>query len=141
VNSQASPGALRRVACLIYEGVLLIAVWMFAALVFLLIFGDATVAPARYFFQLYLWLISGVYFVWNWTRGGQTLAMQTWRIRLSCRNGQPLTLKLAIRRYVLASLFFGLGFLWALFDRDGLSLHDRLSGTRLGLLEKRKSKA
>lgn len=44
-------------------------------------------------------------------------------------------------RYVLASLgmlFFGAGFLWALFDRQGLFLHDRLTGSRLVLVEKRK---
>lgn len=136
MSSHASPGALRRLACLFYETVLLIAVLMFAALAFLLIFGDATAIPMRYFFQGYLWLVSGVYFVWNWTRGGQTLAMQTWRVRLSRRHGEPLSLAVAVRRFLLASLFFGIGFIWALLDREGLYLHDRLSGTRLNLLDK-----
>lgn len=136
MSSYVSPGPLRLLACLLYESVLLIAVLMFAALVFLLIFGDATATPMRYFFQCYLWLVSGVYFVWNWTRGGQTLAMQTWRIRLSRRHGEPIPLATAVRRFLLASLFFGIGFIWALFDREGLYLHDRLSGTRLDLLDK-----
>ncbi len=136
-NSTASPGLLRRLASLFYDLVLLLAVLMFAALIFLSVFGDATAAPKRYFFQLYLWLTGAAYFVWNWTRGGQTLAMQTWRIKLSGWHGEALTPTLAMRRYILASLFFGVGFLWALFDREGLYLHDRLSGTRLTLLEKR----
>lgn len=110
---------------------------MLAALIFLLIFGDATLAPKRYFFQFYLWLIGAAYFIRNWTRGGQTLAMQTWRIRLTTRLGGPLTASQAMKRYILASIFFGLTFIWAFFDREGLYLHDRLSGTRLRLIEKK----
>lgn len=140
-NSTASPGLLRRLASLFYELVLLLAVLMFAALIFLSILGDATTVPKRYFFQIYLWLIGAAYFVWNWTRGGQTLAMQTWRIRLTGRHGEALTPSLAMKRYVLASLFFGVSFIWALFDREGCYLHDRLSGTRLSLLEKRSKKS
>jgi len=140
-NSVTSPGLFRRLASLFYDLVLLLAVLMFAALIFLFVFGDATAAPKRYFFQIYLWLISAAYFVWNWTRGGQTLAMQTWRIKLAGRHGVALTPNLAMRRYILASLFFGVSFIWALFDREGCYLHDRLSGTRLILLEKRPKKS
>lgn len=118
-------------ACIIYEALLLLAVLMFAALIFLFLFGDATAAPKRYVFQFYLWLISAAYFVWSWTRGGQTLAMQTWRIRLTNRSGEILTASQAMKRYILASIFFGATFLWAFFDREGLYLHDRLLGSRL----------
>lgn len=137
LTSTAAPGWLRRFSSLIYDGVLLLALLMLATLIYLIVFDDATATPERYFFQLYLWLVCGVYFVWNWTRGGQTLAMQTWRIRLMTRDGGPLTTDQAIKRYVLASIFFGLAFIWAIFDREGLYLHDRLSGTRLALLDKK----
>lgn len=137
LTSTASPGWLRRLSSLVYDSILLLAVLMLAAFIFLIVFGDATAAPKRYFFQFYLWLVCGAYFVWNWTRGGQTLAMQTWRIKLMARDGSPLTRNQAIKRYVLASIFFGLAFIWALFDRDGLYLHDRLSGTMLGLIDKK----
>jgi uncharacterized RDD family membrane protein YckC len=65
---------------------------------------------------------------------GWTLAMKTWRIQLVNRQGGKLNKTQAVTRYVLASfglLFFGLGFVWRFFDRDGLFLHDRLSGSRL----------
>ncbi len=122
-----------------YELLLLVAILMFAALIFLFLFGDATVPPKRYFFQFYLWLISAAYFVWNWTRGGQTLAMQTWRIKLSTHSGAPLTASLAMKRYILASIFFGATFIWAFFDREGLYLHDRLLGTKLSLVGGKKT--
>jgi uncharacterized RDD family membrane protein YckC len=121
---------------MMYEMLLLIALLMFAALIFLFVFGDATAAPKRYIFQGYLWLIGAAYFVWNWTRGGQTLAMQTWRIKLTTTSGATLTAKQAMKRYMLASLLFGVTFIWALFDREGQFLHDRLSDNKLSLLGK-----
>lgn len=138
--SSDSPSWLRRLACLVYDLLLLVAVLMLAALIFLFVFGDATAAPKRYFFQFYLWLISAAYFVWNWTHAGQTLAMQTWRIKVTSQSGGRLSANQAMRRYILASIFFGVTFIWALFDQAGLHLHDRLSGTRLSLVAKETGK-
>lgn len=79
-------------------------------------------------------LALGLYFVWLWHRNGQTLAMQTWRIRLvTVTDGQPPSIQRAIVRYLLAwpSIVSVAGLVWALFDRDRQFLHDRLAGTRL----------
>jgi uncharacterized RDD family membrane protein YckC len=119
---------------LLYDGLLLIAILLLATLVFIAIFGDATEPPRHYFLQFYLWLVGAVYFVWNWHHAGHTLAMQTWRLRVVSRTGEPVTWSLAVRRYIFATVFFGLGFLWAIFDREGLYLHDRVAGTRLILI-------
>lgn len=129
-----SPSLARRFASLIYDGLLLIAILLVATFVFIALFGDATHAPLRYMLQLYLYLIAAAYFLWCWLHGGQTLAMQTWRIRLTDIEGKTIASGQAVRRYLLSSaglMFFGAGFLWALFDREGLFLHDRLLGTRL----------
>jgi len=124
---------------MLYDALVLLALLFAATFIFLMLFGNATEPPLRYVFQLYLWLAAGGYFLWCWHRGGQTLAMQTWRLQLTDRAGMPLSLMAAAWRYVLASLglaFFGAGFIWAIFDREGLFLHDRLAGTRLTLVEK-----
>lgn len=116
-----------------YELLLLIALWFIAALLFISIFGDATHSYKRYFLQFYLWLITGAYFVWCWRKSGQTLAAQTWKIKLVNQAGSTLNAKQAVIRYVLSSLsalVFGLGFIWALLDKDRLYLHDRLLKTR-----------
>ncbi|GJL76108.1 MAG: hypothetical protein NMNS02_22140 [Nitrosomonas sp.] len=76
----------------------------------------------------------GYYFIWFWTRGGQTLAMQTWKIRVVTVDGNRLNNRIAITRYLIAVigvLFFGIGILWAFVDRDHQYLHDRLAGTRI----------
>ena len=84
---------------------------------------------------LHLILVMGIYFSWLWRHGGQTLAMQTWKLRLvSAASGGTVTLPQALLRYALSwisLLLFGAGVLWALVDRDRQFLHDRLAGTRI----------
>jgi len=82
----------------------------------------------------HVFIVLGAYFLWYWHHGGQTLAMQTWKIQLSTLSGEQPSLARLVLRYVLAwpsLLYFGAGVLWALFDRDRQFLHDRLAGTRL----------
>jgi len=129
-----SPSLPRRTASLLYDGLLLVAILLLATFLFVILFGDATTPPKRYFLQVYLWLVAATYFVWSWLNGGQTLAMQTWHIRVTNQEGKNLNKRQAIKRYILATLFFGVSFLWALLDSEGLYLHDRLTGSRLILV-------
>jgi uncharacterized RDD family membrane protein YckC len=124
----------RRALALVYEALLLGAVLALASLLFAVLAHGADRVVSRPLLQLYLVALAGLYFVWQWTRGGQTLAMKTWRIRLLTREGQPLGPRRALVRYLLAlagTLLLGAGFLWALFDRERQFLHDRLAGTRI----------
>lgn len=84
----------------------------------------------------HVFLILGAYFIWYWHHGGQTLAMQTWKVRLTTQNGTQPSLARLTLRYLLAwpsIIYLGAGVFWALFDRDRQFLHDRLAGTRLVL--------
>lgn len=133
-----TPGYFRLLASLFYEVLLLVALLFVATFVFVLLFGEATQAPHRYFLQAYLWIVGGFYFVWCWSRG-RTLAMQAWKLHLVDANGALVSPMLAMQRYLLASLgllAMGMGFLWALLDRDRRYLHDRLLGTRLVMMDK-----
>jgi len=124
----------RRLASLLYEGILLFGVVFFAAFPFSSPENLAPVDSARLLFQAYLAVVVGAYFVLCWVRGGQTLPMRTWRLRLVTVDGKPVELTRAVARYLfawLSLLAFGLGFAWAVFDRDRQFLHDRLAGTRL----------
>ncbi len=120
------------VAC-VYELLLLIALWMLCTWIFVSVFGEATGGYKRYVLQLFLWLCTGAYFVWCWCKSGQTLATQTWKIKLVNAQNNTLSLKQALIRYALASaclLTCGLGYFWAVLDKNGLFLHDRLLKTR-----------
>jgi uncharacterized RDD family membrane protein YckC len=129
-----SPGLARRLACAVYELLILAALVLIACFPFLAFTGDATSGWRRHLMQAYVLAVVGAYFVWFWSHGGQTLAMKTWRIRLESAEGGEVTRALAIRRYLFAiagTALLGIGFLWAFLDRDRQFLHDRLARTRL----------
>ncbi|MBX3639049.1 MAG: RDD family protein [Nitrosomonas sp.] len=130
----SSSGFWRRFICLLYEALILLAVIFIASFLFHLILRDTSTAYFQPLYRSYLLIVMGYYFVWFWTHGGQTLAMQTWKIRVVTSDGQKLSSRKAIIRYLLAVtgiLCFGIGLLWALIDREHQYLHDRLAGTRL----------
>ena len=124
----------RRFLSLLYETLLLVAVLWCAALAFELLTESIGATRMRIVFQLYLFIVAGAYFTWQWSRGGQTLAMKTWRLRCVSADGRPVSVRQALLRYVSAlvgAAVFGVGFLWAFVDRDRRFLHDRIAGTHL----------
>ncbi len=102
------------------------------------------------------WSAAGGYFVLSWARGGQTLGMRPWRLKVVATDGLPASRSILLRRYALATVpaiigielvallpgierllpfWIGAGIaaagpLWSLVDRDGAALYDRLAGTR-----------
>ena len=129
------PGLLRRLASMLYETLTLLAV-----LALLLVFPHVLIGALTHhvatptFLQAHAFLVLLIYFQWFWCHGGQTLAMKTWRIRLVSADGAPVRPVQALMRYLLCwpgILLGGIGILWALLDRDGQFLHDRIAGTRL----------
>ena len=113
---------------MVYEAVLLFAVGFFAAWVFFFVSGgrDATSGALRHGLQAFIFVVYAAYFLWCWLRGGQTLAMKAWHIRLV-----EVTPAKALVRLLLAASLLPVSIVWALFDRDRQFLHDRLVGTRL----------
>ena len=135
-NAIALPSAplLARLAAMVYELLLVAAVVFVAAFILIPVVGDMRAPWQRHLFQFYIVGVLFAYFCAFWLRSGQTLAMKTWRIRLVTQGGARLTLKQALPRFFLALLgllLAGVGFWWALFDRDRQFLHDRIVGTRL----------
>ncbi len=116
-----------------YEAILLFAVAFFAAWIFFFASGgrEALAGWPRLALQLFIAAVLAAYFLWCWLRGGQTLAMKAWRIRL-----EPVSPRRALLRFLLALLLVptGISLLWALVDRERQFLHDRLAGTRLVLV-------
>lgn len=127
-------GLRRRFAAMLYETLLLIALIMLASFAYIPVFGSIQGPFQKAVFQLYLLLVMMVYFVVFWKRGGQTLAMKTWHIRLVSANGDGISAAQGVTRFCLATLGLlcaGVGILWALIDADRQFLHDRLCRTRL----------
>lgn len=129
-----APALARRLASALYDLLLLAALVLIATFPFLAVFGDSTAGWRRHVLQGWVLAVAGAYFVWFWTHGGQTLPMKTWRLRVVRSDGADVSAWRGVHRYALAVLGFfaaGLGFLWALVDRDRQFLHDRLAGTAI----------
>jgi uncharacterized RDD family membrane protein YckC len=144
VHHAALPAAplWRRLAALVYDGLLLIALGFVYSGIILTVqvqfFGTYEAQPLGGLGLAGLWLFLSLYYIWCWRRAGQTLGMKTWRLRLQQPDGSPPTWRQAWLRCLLApfSLVSVLGYLWCLWSRSGDCLHDLGSGTRLVVLPK-----
>ena len=133
----------RRLLALLYDLFVALALWFAVAVPFVLadvaLSGDArhNIGPysaLQWLLWLACWAVTGLYATLSWRRGGQTLGMRPWRLRLVSLDGGAPTQAAAWRRYAVATvslLAAGLGFWWAWLDRDGLTWHDRASRTRV----------
>ncbi len=128
------PGLFRRLAAIFYDLLLLLALLMVATSLITLPYGMPEGGALMAFQWLLFAIIPLFFFTWFWWRGGQTLGMRAWRLKVVRMDGSPLCWGDALKRHfaaLLSCLPLGLGFLWILFDPELLAWHDRLSGTRL----------
>lgn len=153
VASRPEALLLRRLLALFYDLWPILAIWMLLSLLFnigwtLAGHGEreilATLSPLGALLWVCCWAASGAYAVYSWRRGGQTLGMRPWRIRVIAAEGTQAPSILSTRalwaRYAVGTLSLlagGLGFWWAWFDRERRTWHDRASGTRLVRVPKR----
>lgn len=146
----------RRLAALLYEGVLLFGVIFVAGLALSLVLQQRNGYTHHRLMAAWIILVAGVYFVGLWHRGGQTLPMKTWRLRVTGPDGAPPSLARATLRYLAAWLWFlpplvlhpllnltvphtlmlevAWFALWAASARFAPGrqfLHDRIAGTRI----------
>ncbi len=131
---------LRRSASFLYDCLLLIALFFIITSVLVVLNDGEQVAHPLYY--LLLWIVGGMFFVGFWCKGGQTLGMRAWHLRVVANdvwkqhksvseNQSLITQTQAWKRYIFGSVFFGVGYLWTLADREGLSAMDRLSGSKI----------
>ena len=81
--------------------------------------------------QFILWASSGVYFVCSWARGGQTLAMRAWKLKLIFPDDG---LSFYFARYLLATIgaiLFLVTFFWVVFNKKNQYLHDVILGSEI----------
>lgn len=130
---------MRRLAAMFYDALLITALLMLVtALLLSFTRGQAIAAESpgwlRLAYRVLLAAVVAGYFGVCWTRSGQTLGMLAWKIRVLRANGERLRWRDAWLRLAAALLSWmaaGLGYAWLLFDRERLTWHDRLSGTRV----------
>jgi uncharacterized RDD family membrane protein YckC len=133
----ATPAALGwRLLAMTYDAIPLVPLALAISALFLLLNGSRPVtAPAGKLAMLAtLWLACGAYFVLSWRRGGQTMGMRPWRLRVVDARGERARAGALWLRYAIATLSLaaaGLGFAWSLVDAERRTWHDLASGTVL----------
>ena len=135
---QAEPaGVPRRLGAMLYDSLLILALWMATALALVLVNGGEAVEG--WWVSLLMLAVLAGYYLYCWLRSGQTLGMQSWRLQLVDMNGNPVTLKAAMIRLLSAPLSIlsaGVGYLWFYVGDGKQTWHDRLSKTYVVLLPK-----
>jgi uncharacterized RDD family membrane protein YckC len=106
LSSLPAPTIKRRIILNLYEMLVLMGVAAFLFLLPHLVIGVVlkVTAPA-WFLLAHIYLVLAFYFAWYWTKSGQTLAMQTWKIQMVGQDGQILTRSQALKRYAFGSLW------------------------------------
>ncbi|HET8708440.1 MAG TPA: RDD family protein [Pseudomonadales bacterium] len=144
-----SAGLGRRLAALVYDGLLLAAVYMVIGAIWVAIFQallghqPESGLPRQLTLFPLLVLVTYGYYGWCWKRTGQTLGMKTWGIRVETIDLPPQMLDWGrtLRRMVAGALnwlIFGTGYLLLYFNDEKLTLVDQLSSTRVVLVPRQK---
>lgn len=105
----ASPpmsGLARRLAAFVYEGVLLFGVVFVAGYLYAAVTQQRHALQGQTGLQVFIFIVLAAYFVTFWSRGGQTVAMRAWHVRLVTAEGDAVTPLRALARYLLAWLWF-----------------------------------
>jgi len=138
-ESQNTCSFLRRLAAMFYDSLLLGSVFFCATFILISFIGDGAIESGNLLYDVFLLLLAYLYFCWHWVRSGQTLGMRSWHVLVVGESNTKLNWKQASLRYVaslLSLIVFGLGFVWALFDKRNKALHDHLSKTKLIVYKK-----
>ncbi len=106
LRSLPAPTIKRRIALNLYEMLVLFGVLALTFLVPHLTIGVLfeVTAPST-ILMAHLYLVLAFYFMWYWTKTGQTLAMQTWRIQLVSEDGSIMKRSQALMRFAIGSLW------------------------------------
>ena len=137
---------IRRSAAMTYDALLILAIMMLATLPLSAIdpgngnIGMISVPWIRFVYRTFLFYLIFVFYYVFWRIKGQTLGMQVWKIKTVDDSGEIMSPGQCIIRFALATPSMALmllGYLWALFDRDRLTIYDRLSHSRVIYLGKR----
>lgn len=143
-QSHPRAGLLRRLAALLYDAFLVAAIWMLLGYIVQLFFGpesnqvvgdrvETNPVQGAILFSLMLGSCA-LFYCYFWIRSGQTLGMLAWRLRVEDGQGNNISARQALLRFVLAwpaFLLLGLGYFWLYLDNKGDALHDRWSGSRV----------
>lgn len=135
MSNPSNAGLLRRIAAMLYDTLLVLALMFITTIPFVALrSGEPVEVGENLLYRLVLAAVVFAFFVGFWSRSGRTLGMQSWGLQLETMDGHVPSVAAASIRFfaaILSVIPLGLGFLWQLIDKDKRTWHDRISKTRL----------
>lgn len=122
-----------RLMVMLYDGVILLGLLMLASAIALPFGGEGKMAFHDPGMTLWLTIVCAAYLTTSW-RAGMTLGMRAWRVRLISRDGGRVPWSRCLLRFLVSLIslaLLGLGFFWALYDRQKRGWHDITAHTLL----------
>ena len=92
----------RRLGAMLYDGLLVVALMMFATVPFVIVRGGESVEPGDPFYRLIMLIIAWLFFAGFWSRSGRTLGLQAWRLRIETTAGERPGFGVASLRFLAA---------------------------------------
>ena len=146
-------GFLRRLGAMLYDALLAVAVYTFFGAIGVGIFtlmvhsglisfgehqhiADLLNGTPLYhgIYQVYLFVCVAFFYAIFWHKGGQTLGMRAWRLKVQHPNGQTLGMITSLARVFWSAL--GASNLFILFSADKLALQDKMTQSEVVVLSK-----
>ena len=78
----------KRLVAAFYDSLCLFSFFL-ATLILMFFTNGKSVTSNNIAYDIYLALITYLYFTWHWANGGQTLEMRAWRIKLKTQGLNP----------------------------------------------------
>lgn len=126
------PASLRRrLGATVYDGLLLLALWMSTTLVMVVVSDALGLPRPPELLRALLMLVAFAFFGWSWTHGGQTLGGRAWKLRVETPDGNLINWPTAMLRFVAGITWIPLGIIWSFSSEDRRALHDVIAGTRV----------
>ena len=128
-------GFFRRIFSLVYDSLAIVGIIFTFTLLLVPINGGAPENGSLVdLLQLFITIFSGpLFYTYFWIKNdGQTLGMQSWKIKLI--SEEILTVRICLLRCAFSTfsfLFFGIGYAYILFNKDNRSLADMATKTRI----------
>ena len=119
-------------AAFIYDILPLLGIFLLTSFVVVLIRNGVEVEPHTWWFDLLIFAELAFYYIYSWKKGGQTLGMRAWRIKIVPNQPGQLTIswyRASIRFFVgiVSTILLGTGLFWKQVSKRQLSWMDLVS--------------
>lgn len=138
IISGESASLQRRLGAMVYDALLIIALWMLIGAFMLIFTEDSRITPKTpilFGAQRILFILTWcVFYLFFWWRDNQTLGMRAWNIYLVANDQKQLTMSQMLIRLLFSLISFlccGLGFFWIFCNKNRSTWHDMISKTQV----------